>query len=57
MYSSPRLLLILFNSRAKLDHEQDYHSFDGKILYGRWAISRLRKYLWMHYSMGYVNVM
>ena len=44
--SGPRLIYIQFNSRAKLDHEQDYHSFVGDIACGRWALSRLRKYLW-----------
>ena len=45
---SLRLMPILFNSHANIDHEQDYHSFFGEIACGRWAISCLRKYLWKH---------
>ena len=37
---------ILFNSRANIDHAQDYHSFFGELACGRWAISCLRTYLW-----------
>ena len=44
--SGPRLMPIIFNSRANLEHEKHYHSFVGDIACGRWAISRLRKYLW-----------
>ena len=44
--SGPRLMHVTFNSRTNLDREKDYHSFIGDIVCGRWAISRLRKYLW-----------
>ena len=44
--SGPRLMPIIFNSRVNLEHEKHYHSFVGEIACGRWAISRLRKYLW-----------
>ena len=45
-HSVPRLIPIIFNSRTNLDHEKDYHSFVGERACGRWAISRLHKYLW-----------
>ena len=40
-----RLVPVLFNSRSNLVHEKYYHSFVGEIVCGRWAISRLQKYL------------
>ena len=44
--SDPRLMPILFNFHANLDHEQDYHCFVIEIVCGCWAILRLRQYLW-----------
>ena len=44
--SDPRLMPVIFNSCTHLDYEKKYHSSVGDIACGRWAISRLRKYLW-----------
>ena len=41
-----RLIPILLKFRGNLDQEKYHNSFVGEIAYGRWAISRLRKYLW-----------
>ena len=50
--SSPRLMHAFFNYRSYIDHKRYYHSFVGEIACGRWAISRLRKYLWGYYVTG-----
>ena len=46
IHSGPRLIPVLVNYRANLNHERDYHSFDSEIACCHWAISRLFKYLW-----------
>ena len=35
--SGSRLTPIIFNSRANLDHKQEYHSFVSDIVCSRWA--------------------
>ena len=42
----PRLRPVCFNSRANRDYEKNYHSFVGETACGRWAIARLKRYLW-----------
>ena len=41
-----RLRPVCFNSRANRPYEKNYHSFVGETACGRWAIVRLKRYLW-----------
>ena len=44
--SGARLQPIIFGSRCCSGQEKLYHSVVGETAYGRWAISKNRKYLW-----------
>ena len=45
--SGPHIMPIIFNSHSNLDHERKVTiRLSCSIACGRWAISRLRKYLW-----------
>ena len=73
LYSdSARVIPVLFNSRSCTATEKPYHSFVGKIVCGRWAISMKNQCLWgsyfywlcdmkttykiMHYT-GYIHIL
>ena len=44
--NSPRLRAVTYNSRSNKPYDRSYHSFVGETACGRWAITKLRRYLW-----------
>jgi hypothetical protein len=57
-----RLRPVLFGSRKCDDHETHYHNMVGEAACGRWALSKLKKYLhgthfWLIFDCGGMRIL